>query len=180
MTAYVALLRAVNLAGHNRVAMPDLLGVLADLGFAGGQSLLQSGNLVFQSDSRSADELEWLLERETVRRLGLRTDYLVRSAAEWRTIIDRNPFPEEAARDPSHLLVVALKKAPDEHGVAALQAAIQGPEYLRAEGAQLYVVYPAGIGRSKLTTTVIERTLNAQGTGRNWNTVLKLAERLDV
>jgi uncharacterized protein (DUF1697 family) len=56
-----------------------------------------------------------------------------------------------------------------------LAAAIQGPETVRAKGRQLYIVYPAGIGRSKLTNALIERHLGTRGTGRNWNTVLKLA-----
>ena len=57
----------------------------------------------------------------------------------------------------------------------ALQAAIQGPERIRADGKHLYVVYPAGIGRSKLTNSLIEKKLGTRSTGRNWNTVLKLS-----
>ena len=67
-----------------------------------------------------------------------------------------------------------LKDAPDAKDVAALQAAITGPEIVRARGRQAYIVYPAGIGRSRLTITLIERKLGTRATGRNWNTVLKL------
>jgi len=59
--------------------------------------------------------------------------------------------------------------------VTALKAAIRGPELVRAQGKQLYLIYPAGIGRSKLTAALIEKHLGTRGTGRNWNTVLKLA-----
>ena len=176
MTVHVALLRAVNVAGHNRVRMSDLLGLLAALGFEGGRSLLQSGNLVFQGDDRTCAELEELLEAETARRLSLRTEYLVRSSEEWKAVVDQNPFPDEAERDPSHLVVMFLKEAPTTRAVEALQAAIQGPELVRADGRHLYIVYPAGIGRSKLTNSLIEDKLGSRGTGRNWNTVLKLAE----
>jgi uncharacterized protein (DUF1697 family) len=69
---------------------------------------------------------------------------------------------------------MVLKAAPPAKKVAALQAAIAGPEQIRCDGKQLYVVYPAGIGRSKLTGVLIEKKLDARGTGRNWNTVLKL------
>ena len=176
MIVHVALLRAVNVGGRNRVAMADLLALLAALGFAGGRSLLQSGNLVFQGDGRSSAELEQLLEDETAARLGLRTDYLVRRAEQWEQLVVRNPFPAEAARDPGHLLVMLLKEAPAAADVAELQAAIQGPERVHADGTQLYAIYPTGIGRSKLTTSLIEDKLGTRGTGRNWNTVLKLAE----
>ena len=176
MTMYIALLRAVNVAGRNRVAMSDLLDLLAALGLAGGRSLLQSGNLVFHDDGRSGAELERLLEAETATRLSLPTDYLVRTAEEWRTVVAGNPFPDEAERDPSHLVAMSLKEAPVTENIAALHAAIPGPERIHVDGRHAYVVYPAGIGRSKLTNRLIEERLGTRGTGRNWNTVLKLAD----
>ena len=69
-----------------------------------------------------------------------------------------------------------LKQVPGREAVEALQAAIKGPEIVRADGKQAYIVYPDGIGRSKLTNTVIEEKLGTRGTARNWNTVLKLAD----
>lgn len=174
MSNYVALLRGINVGGRNKVAMSDLRDLLGTLGFAGACSLLQSGNLVFESARRPAAALERLLEVETAKRLQVSIDYLVRSAAELQTIVARNPFPHEAKRDPSHLVVMFLKRAPQAENIKALQDAIRGPEIICADGKQLYVVYPAGIGRSKLTNTLIERELGTRGTGRNWNTVLKL------
>src|SRR5437867_13440976 len=83
MTTWIGLLRAVNLAGRNRVGMADLRGLLGGLGFEGARSLLQSGNLVFQADGATGAELERTLERETERRLGVATHYMVRNAREW-------------------------------------------------------------------------------------------------
>ena len=174
MTTYVALLRGVNVGGKKKVAMADLRGLLTDLGFQDGQSLLQSGNLVFRADGRSGDEVERLLETETERRLDLSTAFFVRTAEEWRAIVAANPFPKEAERDPARLLVVALTGEPDADAVEALRGAITGPETVRAEGRQLYAVYPDGIGRSRLTLDLIEGKLGTRATGRNWNTVLKL------
>jgi uncharacterized protein (DUF1697 family) len=68
-----------------------------------------------------------------------------------------------------------LKTAPPAKQVDALQASIKGPEIIRYDGKHLYVVYPAGIGRSKLTGTLIEQKLGSRGTARNWNTILKIA-----
>jgi uncharacterized protein (DUF1697 family) len=174
MPVHVALLRAINVGGRNLVPMSGLRELLEGLGFAGARSLLQSGNLVFQSGRRQGTNLERLLEVETEKRFKAAADYLVRSADEWDTIVADNPFPKEAERDPGHLLVMCLKKAPEASDVKALEAAIKGPEIVRAEGKQLYLVYPAGIGTSKLTNTLIEKKLGTRGTGRNWNTVLKL------
>lgn len=175
MSVHIALLRGINVGGHNVVAMSDLRDLFGALGLVGATSLLQSGNLVFQSDQLKDAALEHLLEVETAKRLNVSADYLVRSAAEWDKIVARNPFPEEAKNDPGHLVVMFLKTAPPAKRVDVLQAAVEGPEIMRSSGKQLYIVYPAGIGRSKLTGALIEKTLGARGTGRNWNTVLKLA-----
>jgi uncharacterized protein (DUF1697 family) len=175
VTVQIALLRAINVGGRKQVAMADLRDLLTQLGFGDARSLLQSGNLVFRGDTRSGAALERKLETEAAKRLGLETDFFVRSAAEWQKIVARNPFPEEAERDPGHLLVTVLKGAPTAREVKALQDAIPGREIVRADGRVAYVVYPDGIGRSRLTTALLERKLGTRSTGRNWNTVLKLA-----
>jgi uncharacterized protein (DUF1697 family) len=174
MTTYVALLRAINLGSHQRVAMSDLRDLLERMGYDDVRSLLQSGNLLFRSEARDGAQLERRLEAEAAKRLGLGTDFFVRSAAEWEAVVAGNPFPAEAKRDPGHLLVMFLKGAPEAKDVERLQAAISGPEVIRARGKDAYIVYPNGVGRSRLTNALLERHLGTRGTGRNWNTVLKL------
>src|SRR4051812_5769091 len=174
MTGYIALLRAVNVAGHNKIGMADLRELLTELGFADARSLLQSGNLLFQSALGTSAEVERVLERGARKRLGLETDFFARTAKDWKKLVADNPFPEQAQRDPGHLVVMFLKDAPPRENVAALEKAIVGREVVRAKGRHAYIVYPDGIGRSRLTTALIEKKLDTRGTGRNWNTVLKL------
>lgn len=173
--AHVALLRGVNMAGHKVVGMADLRAWAEDLGLRDVRTLLQSGNLIFRSAAKTGAALEAVLEAAAKRGLGLETDFHVRTGAELRAIIARNPFPRAAERDSAHLVVVFLKVAPAAADVAALQAAIPGREEIEADGRQLYVVYPDGIGTSRLNAAMMDRTLKTRGTARNWNTVLKLA-----
>jgi uncharacterized protein (DUF1697 family) len=173
---YVALLRAVNLAGRNRVAMAELRDLLAGLGFTRVRTLLQSGNAVFDTATPGGERLERAIHDALAARLGLPADVLVRDAAEWAEVIARNPFPGEAARDPGHLLVYFLTTVPPVRASAVLQAAITGREIVRTCGRHAYIAYPDGIGRSRVTAAVVERHLGARATARNWNTVLKLAE----
>jgi uncharacterized protein (DUF1697 family) len=175
MTIQIALIRGINVGGHQAVAMSDLRDLLTQLGFDGSRSLLQSGNLIFRCSARIGAELESLLEMEAEKRLGLRADFLIRNAKEWGQVVARNPFRKEAERDPSHLVVMFLKSAADAKDVKAVQAAIAGRETIRADGRQLYIVYPDGIGKSRLTNALIEKKLGIRGTARNWNTVLKIA-----
>jgi uncharacterized protein (DUF1697 family) len=155
--------------------MAELRHLLGALGFKDVKSLLQSGNVVFTSDVPAGPELEARLEAETHKRVGLQTAYFVRTPRDLDAIIAGNPFPREAKGDPSHLVVMFLKDSPNAAAISALRAAIKGPELVEAEGRHAYIVYPAGIGESRLTTAAIEAKLGTQGTGRNWNTVRKLA-----
>jgi len=159
--------------------MSDLRELVTELGFSDARTLLQSGNLVFRGDGRSSAALEQLLETEAGKRLGLQADFLVRSADEWKDVVARNPFPKEAERDPSHLVVMFLKSAVNPKNVSAAQAAIVGRETIRADRRQVYIVYPDGIGRSRVSNVFLEGKLGIRGTARNWNTVVKLAALAD-
>ena len=180
MTTRIALLRGINVGGHKKVSMSDLRRFLEELGFKDVRSILQSGNLVFRGSARTAAGLERLLEIQAQRRLDLHTAFLVRTAKEWKSVITGNPFPDEAESDPGHLVVIFLKDRPSAKGLKGLQAKIKGPEMIHLEGRQLYIVYRAGIARSRLTNKLIEDELGTRGTGRNWNTVLKLAALSDT
>jgi len=173
MPVHIALLRAVNVGGLG-LAMADLKAMLGVLGFAQVRTVLQSGNVVFEAGRRTGAALESFLEAETASRLGVHCDYLVRAPGQWSEIVAGNPFPEQARRDPGRLVVMPLKAVPGKREVEALQAAIQGPETVRAGGRVLYIVYPDGMGRSRLTLSSIEKKLSTRGTARNWNTTLKL------
>ena len=176
MPTYIAVLRAINLGAHNRIAMADLRAMCGKIGLEDAQTLVVSGNLVFRSNVASSAKLEQLLEASSTKHLGVTTDYFVRSAKEWHAIIAANPFPAEAKSEPGKMVMICLRDAPTPAAVKALQAAIKGREIVRAKGKQAYFVYPDGQGRSKLTIAVIEKALGTRGTARNWNTVLKLGE----
>ncbi len=174
MTAFVALLRAVNLGSHNQVKMAELRDLCSRLELAEARTLLQSGNVVFRGTSRSCAALERTLEAALEKQLGVSTGFFVRTAKEWDELVAANPFPGEAERDPGHLLALVLKGAPKPDDMKALQAGIKGPELIRAAGRTVYAYYPTGVGTSRLTNAVIEKRLGTSSTGRNWNTVLKL------
>jgi uncharacterized protein (DUF1697 family) len=178
MDTWVALVRGINVGGRMKIAMSELRDLLTGLGFADVRSLLQSGNLLFQCAGRSAVELEILIVKEVSDQLGMGVDFLVRGGKQWGKIVAKNPFPDHARHDPSHLAVMCLKDKPSQANVTQLENAISGREEIRAIDRELYIVYPDGIGRSKLTHGLIEKKLGTRGTARNWNTVLKIAEAL--
>src|SRR5581483_7612527 len=108
---WAALLRGVNVGGNRKLPMADLKGLVEALGFERVETLLASGNVVFDAAGTDGAELQTLLERKARERLGLETDFLLRDAKELKAAIDGNPFAEAAGRRPGQLLVVFARKA---------------------------------------------------------------------
>jgi uncharacterized protein (DUF1697 family) len=177
MRTFVVLLRAINVGGRNRVPMAGLRAALESAGYSAVRTLLQSGNVVLEAPaSHASNEIERRVAEIVSREFSVDIDVIVRTAEQWRAIVDGNPFAEQAASDPSHLLVMPMKSAPGADALKKLRGVIAGAERVEANGTTVYVVYPDGIGTSKLTGGMIEKHLGSAGTARNWNTVLKIAE----
>jgi uncharacterized protein (DUF1697 family) len=100
-----------------------------------------------------------------------------------RDVIARNPFAKRRGIEPSKLLVTFLASDPGPEAREKLHKIKTEPEEVRMDGREIYIYFPNGMARPKLSWPVIERTLRTSGTGRNWNSVTKLleiAERLEA
>jgi uncharacterized protein (DUF1697 family) len=179
MTLRVALLRGVNVGGAKKVAMAELKAMFEALGFTDVKTLLQSGNAVFRAGDETEVALEAHLEAETEKRLGLRTSYLVRDARQWRAVIDACPFPKEAQAEPSRTLVTVGRTAMPAEALDAVRAVMKTHEKLEAVERQVYAYFGEGMGQSKAAEVLNRKAVKAVATGRNWNTVLKIATLLD-
>lgn len=175
--AVAVLLRAVNLAGR-RLAMADFKAALADAGLPEARTLGASGNAVVRAAAADA-KLEARIEAGLKAAFGASPDVFVRDGKQLAAVLAANPFSKTAVEKPQHLLVVFLRGEPDGAAVEALRARISGPEEIAAGPGCLFASFPEDIGHSKLTSATIERGLKLRGTGRNWNTVAKLAALLD-
>ena len=175
MTTFVALLRGINVGGAKRLAMADLRAAAERLGLCNVRTVLQSGNLLFETAALEEAALDRRLEAAIASDLGVGCDVVIRSAPDWRGMMAANPFGEAARSDPARLHLFALKSAPVADGEARLKAAIVGREAGRVIGRCAYIHYPDGMGDSKLTSPIIDRALGVRGTARNWNTVVKIA-----
>ena len=179
MTIYVALLRGVNVGGNKKVSTAELRELATGLKYRNAATLLNSGNIVFEGPAKATAAMEKQFEAAAAKTLGLATEFFVRTSAEWQALAKANPLLKEAKDDPGHLLLWALKEPATPAALKALQAAIKGRESFRSGKGALYITFPDGIGSSKLTPAVIDRALGTRGTGRNWNTVLKLCAMME-
>ena len=179
MTTYVALLRGINVGGHNKVAMADLRRVVEALGHGDVATYVNSGNVVFTCDGGDDEALGSQLERAVAAELGVRPRVLVRSAAELSQVAAANPFGDE--HDPKRVHVVFLESRPGragERGAARAQeeAATKGSrDEVRVVDRVAFLHTPDGLGRSVLAP-LLDKRLGVTGTARNWSTVTKLLQ----
>lgn len=167
MTAYVALLRGVNLLGASTLKMADLKAIAEELGLKSVRTYIASGNLLFVSD-KPEEELRRMLEARIEAHMRRAVRVMLRTADEMDAVLRANPFPESAGNNtlaffmteppPADLLETVRGKADDERVAAGAR--------------EVYVGYgEKGIGRSRIKIPAADA-----GTGRNMNTVAKLAE----
>ena len=162
MTGWVALLRAVNVGGNNKIPMSELAVLATRLGLKDARTYIASGNLLFASE-RGEEELRGMIEDGIEADFGTRIGVLVRSAAELAEAAARCPWPE---RPGNRVVVLFTDAEPSLDGVRN-----QAGEILAMGLREIFIDYGEGMAGSKLVVPAAKA-----GTARNMNTVRKLAE----
>jgi uncharacterized protein (DUF1697 family) len=165
MTAYVALLRGVNLMGSTTLRMADLKAIAEKLGLANVRTYIASGNLLFTS-GKGEVAINAALEAAVKRHMSRDVGVMVRTAKEMAEIVRANPFADEPG---NKVVAIFFDDPPPPETIEAARNIVD--ERLALGRREIYVHYPSGQGRSKLNLRA-----RALGTARNMNTVAKLAE----
>lgn len=179
MTRCVSLFRGINVGGNQIVRMEALKGLHASLGLRDVQTYIQSGNVVFTSDNTDVGEIQKEIEEGFAPTFGFAVKVMVRTASELNAIIENNPFQNQPLREPKWIVVMFLESNPVSTALEDIQETYAGPEEIHIIGKEAFIYYPEGMGRSKLTNTLLEKKLKTAGTARNWNTVLKLQNMME-
>lgn len=176
MGTMLAMFRGINVGGNNQVKMADLKLLHASLGLQDVTTYIQTGNVLFTSDAADTALLAHRIEDAFAEKFGFRASVIVRTASELQAVVEQSPFQDQPDKEPQWIVVMFLATCPDKAAQEDLRQSYGGPEEMHFIGQELYMYYPEGIGRSKLTITLIEKKLKTSGTARNWNTVMKLHE----
>jgi len=168
MTAYVALLRAVNVGGTGKLPMSKLVAMCEDAGFLAVRTYIASGNVVFSSKRKEA-EVRKLLASRLATYAGKPVGVHVRTAAEMKSVLARSPFQDAA---PNRTVAIFLDAKPPRDVLANMKG--QAAEKVALGKREIYVFYGEGMAKSKLQIPAA-----AAGTARNMNTVAKLAAMAD-
>lgn len=172
---WVALLRAVNVAGSGKLPMKALAALFTAAGCADVRTYIASGNVLFRADAKRAAQVPARIGDAVERDFGFRPAVVLRSAAELAAAARANPFLRAGA-DEKRLYVHFLADRPAAADVAALDPRRSPPDELRVVGREVYLHLLNGAGTTKLTNAWLEAKLKTAGTARNWRTVTTLAE----
>lgn len=177
MTVYVAMLRGINVGGHNKVRMTELKSMFQAIGMSRVQTYIQSGNVLFESTD-DTDVLRPAIEQEIERVFSLSLTVMVRTSADLRRIIENCPFAEEvrtvaqAAAEVETLHVSLLLERPTQEGIEQLSRYSSDVDEFRIVDREVYLLLREGVRNSKLANQLSR--LNIPSTMRNWKTMNKL------
>lgn len=178
MPRFIALLRGVNVGKGKRVPMADFKTMLEGLGYSEVSTLLNSGNAVFTSSSRSARKHEAAIAAALRDTMAVTTPVIVKSAAEWSTVLDASPI-DPPATDHSKYLVAFAADSEALHALAPIAALTAPTERFVVTDVAAFLYCPAGVLQSRVGEALLGKA-GARVTTRNWATVLKLAARVGL
>jgi uncharacterized protein (DUF1697 family) len=164
MTAYIALLRAVNVGGTGKLPMSDLKELCEKAGLGKVRTYIASGNVVFESGMTEA-QVKNVLEAALEDYAGKPVGVLVRTASELAEVQASNPFPDAP---PNRTVAIFLDESPSSDALERITG--RGDEDVRLGKREIYVRYGENMGRSRLKIPAAK-----SGTVRNVNTISKLA-----
>ena len=170
MPTYISLLRGINVGGHKTIRMADLKTLYESLGLSRVAAYVQSGNVIFDADAADPAALATRIEAAIARHFSFDVAVLLRAPDDLRHILDNNPFLAPDV-EPAKLHVLFLAAPPAPETVDRLNVPATSGERWMLAGREIYIHYPNGSGRSKVTGAFFERRLGVVASARNWNSV---------
>lgn len=175
MTNYIALLRGINVGGHNIIKMQELRTVLTNMGLEKVRTYIQSGNVLFQSDNEAARLIE-LIEQEINNAFGFSVTVILRTEKEWEQLIKNCPYPVDSLLEGESVHVACLAEQPKQEAIDHLLQFKSDKDECHMEGKEIYFYFRQSIRDSKLASQIPK--IGVPATVRNWKTILKLEAML--
>jgi len=176
MPAYVAMLRGINVTGHNSIKMEQLRRLCEKLGFQKVKTYVQSGNVAFQAKTENPALLSKRISESIRDSFGLETPVIVRTSKEMKDVVANNPFLREKDVDSSKLHVTFLREAAEKSSLKTLERLATRQDRFYPVSREIYLYCPEGYGRTKLSNNAIEKALSITATTRNWRTTNTLLD----
>ena len=177
MFTYIALLRGINVSGHNKIKMAELKQLFVDLSYNNITTYIQSGNVIFTSKEKNTSKIENNIIKAVQKNFGYDLKVLVITKKELKTVFNSNPFLRNNTLDITKLCVTFLSDTPKNDALPQLEEiAHKSDDEFVIINKNIYLHCPTGFARTKLTNNLFERKLKTDATTRNWKTITKLVE----
>ncbi len=174
MQTYICLLRGINVSGNNIIKMDALKTMLSNLKYKNITTYIQSGNIVFQTNSNEKEKLEKQIKERIKATFKLEVPVLVLTLATLKKTIANNPFAKNLNKDVAFLHTTFLSSIPIKMDIDKIGFSTFLPDECTLMDDIVYLYCPNGYGNTKLTNTFFEKKLTCTATTRNWNTINKL------
>lgn len=178
MPRYVALLGSVNV-GRNRLTMAELRRAFEREGLAAVETVVASGNVLFDHDARPTGGLEEKLAVLMHDRFGFASTVIVRSRDELAAACAASPFAQGGDDQRVHVMFLTGQPTQAQFDAMAQRYAGRGREGIALGDRALHIDYVDGAGRSALTGAFIERQLACRGTARNLRSITRIVAKMD-
>jgi uncharacterized protein (DUF1697 family) len=172
---YVALLRGINVGGHNKIKMEDLREMFSTLGFENVKTYIASGNVIFDGRKMNESNLAAKIKRAIEKRFSLNIEVMIRTISEIETLVKQNPFETKMSSDTS-LYVVFLKEKLSDENTGNLTSHNNESEEFVVDGRNIFCLSKKGFIKGLLGKKYIDNQLKMPATARNWRTVNKITE----
>lgn len=176
MTKHLALLRGINVSGHNMIKMDALKKMLENMGFQNVETYIQSGNVFVDSEEEHPATVGFKIKQEIARVFGYDVPVVMVTKSELELCFKNNPYLKEKDCDTKKLYVAFISKELSPLAINDLKISNFKPDEAAIDSCRIYIKYAVGAGKTKLDQKYIEKKLNVVATMRNWNTVSKLLE----
>jgi uncharacterized protein (DUF1697 family) len=181
LETFITLLRGINVGGQKKIQMTDLKILYESLGFTNVQAYIQSGNVIFKTTNGiSSSEISRKIQEKIIEKFGFEVPVIIRTAEEIGNLLNQNPFLNDDYVDQEKLHVTFLKRIPEKADISKILETNWLPDKLVFVNKEIYLFCPIGYGTTKLSNTFFEKKLKLAATTRNWKTVLKLSELLEL
>lgn len=176
MPKYVAFLRAINVGGHT-VKMDYLRGLFEAIGFTNVETFIASGNVIFDSKSKSAKALEKKIADYLQETLGYGVSTFIRSTSELAAVAQHKPFPDSESNSAGTLYIAFLTDVPSNEAKSKLMSFTTETDKFHVLGRELYWLCRTKLSESVFSGALLEKTVGMQATFRNSTTVRKIAAK---
>lgn len=180
MNNFLALLRGINVSGQKRILMSDLKHYMEECGFSGVSTYIQSGNVVFKSQTLKLDEIRDIIEKKIREKYGFDVPVLVLRRPDLEHVLKNNPYPMENSGHEQRFYIAFLYEEPSQANLEILENVSFPSEFIKTDGKFIYMFFPNGYGRAKINNNFIENKLKVLATTRNWKSVNTLYEMLSA